>query len=561
MRDIHYHEAPHPPAERGDPGAGGSSIDGWEQLLQKTAPNALHNSKARFDPPKCDEDTRVEVTSELMEWLQDRSAPQRLLCMTGAAGSGKSCLQQTAAEKCGSSNILAASFFLSAQDATRNTIDPIIPTIAYQLGRENSTLKRFIKTAIEKDSLIFHQSLVAQMTALIVRPVEDLGATGADLKSLPYVILIDGLDEAKGEDRQAELLTAIRQCLLTPDLPFRIFIASRPEWAIYTALQPGGHLRDMAYRIQLSDKYNASADMRRYLQRRFEAIGVRINDPHWFSQANIETLVKAGSGQFIYVATVYKYISARRTTPRARLDAVLTWTPREGQTIRPFEALDVLYHSILSDAKEAYEAVDTHEGRDFVLLFRVYHVNIGGFQTSGTTSQYPEDLLSVLLCSEAQAEETLISDLRSLVALKMDERGKTRLHLYHKSFSDFLEEPSRAKDLFVPESRVYVHLAKCMMRYIIECPLNFNSLPTKWEDVSLSELHRHCLWCAVRDLPRFLANRMVTALDDEVVGFTQKGGWQKVDKVFLLDRDPEAAAVIKKLSTKWEQCLKRMRGY
>ena len=109
--------------------------------MEKTATNALHNSSARFDAPKCDEDTRVEVTNELMEWMQDRTAPQRLLCMTGAAGSGKSCLQQTAAEKCGSSEILAASFFLSAQDATRNTIDPVIPTIAYQLGRENSTLK------------------------------------------------------------------------------------------------------------------------------------------------------------------------------------------------------------------------------------------------------------------------------------------------------------------------------------------------------------------------------------------------------------------------------------
>ena len=40
---------------------------GWELLVEKTAPNALYNSNSRFDPPKCDEDTRVEVIEELMD--------------------------------------------------------------------------------------------------------------------------------------------------------------------------------------------------------------------------------------------------------------------------------------------------------------------------------------------------------------------------------------------------------------------------------------------------------------------------------------------------------------
>jgi hypothetical protein len=455
------------------------SDTGWELLMGHTAPNALHNSHARFDAPKCDEDTRVGVTNELMEWTEDRNAPQRLLCMTGAAGSGKSCLQQTAAEKCGKSNILGASFFLSATDPTRNTVDPVIPTIAYQLGRRNKSLKSVIKATIEEDPLIFDQSLEAQTTALIAGPVKDLRDAGADLRSLPFVILIDGLDEAQGEDRQAELLTAIRRCLLVDNLPFRIFIASRPELAIHTALQPGGHLCDMAYHIQLSDKYDATADMRRYLRRRFEDIGLRINNPKWFSEDNIETLVQAGSGQFIYVAVVYKYISNPRTSPAARLKIILTWTPREGQATRPFEMLDRLYTNILLDAKNAYEAVDSHHGRDFLLLFRMYHVEITGFMLHAEIARsvsFVADVLSALLSLEPQGEETLISDLRCLVAFKPGRwQNQLRLHMYHKSFSDFLEEPSRAKDLFVPESRVYTHLAKCLTQHIIKCPLDLDS--------------------------------------------------------------------------------------
>ncbi|KAJ2929199.1 hypothetical protein H1R20_g7896, partial [Candolleomyces eurysporus] len=360
-------------------------LPGWKLLLENTSPNALHDSAARYDPPKCDEDTRVEVTGEIMDWIKDRGGPQRLLCMTGAAGSGKSALLQTTAEICQKSGTLACTYFFSASDPTRNTIEQVIPTIAYQLGRTNDTLRRWIKAAVESDPLIFSKSLRTQMSTLIVAPSQQCQGMGMNLTTLPYAILIDGLDECTGEDRQAELLTAIKEGLLITGLSFRIFIASRPEWAIRTALEPGGHLCKVAYHIQLSDQYDASADMCRYLQRRFEDIGLRISDSHWFAQNDIDTLVEAASGQFIYVATVYKYVSERRASPAERLKAVLTWTPHAGQIARPFETLDVLYTKILSAAKKAYEAVDTHHGRDFLLLFRAHHINHSGIKTNVAT--------------------------------------------------------------------------------------------------------------------------------------------------------------------------------
>jgi hypothetical protein len=450
---------------------------GWELLLKKTAPNALHNSSARYDAPKCDEDTRVEVTSEIMGCIEDRDSPQpRLLCMTGAAGSGKSALQQTVSIKCNKCNIPAASFFFSATDPSRNTVEAVIPTIAYQLGRRNPLLKHQIKNAVEDEPLIFSQSLEAQMVGLIVEPLGHLKDMGFSICSPPYAILIDGLDECNGEDRQAELLTAIRRCLLADDLPFRIFIASRPEWAIRTALEAGGHLYKVAYHIQLSDQYDASADMVRYLRRRFEGIGLHIGDPQWFTEDNIKTLVAAASGQFIYVATVYKYISERRASPMQRLMIVLTWTPHEAQIARPFQALDVLYTNILLAAKKAYEAVDTHSGRDFLMLVKAHHINTRHDTTYGVTRDYTADFFSEhWLGLEARAEESLISDLHSLVALERDSRGNSRLRLYHKSFSDFLDEESRAKDLFVSNARVYMHIAKYFMRCIIECQLDSDS--------------------------------------------------------------------------------------
>ncbi|RXW15557.1 hypothetical protein EST38_g10295 [Candolleomyces aberdarensis] len=600
MGDIQYFEASHVSVHTGGI-VGDRSIDGgWELLLRNAAPNALPNSSARYDAPKCDEDTRVEVTAEIMGWIEDRNAPQRLLCMTGVAGSGKSALQQTIAERCANPDIVAATFFFSSTDPTRNKASTVAATIAYQLGLKHPLFQSAIAAAVKHDPLIFSQSLQSQMDGLIVRPFKNLRRRKEiDVDAFPYAILIDGLDECKGEpnvtagpthvdvddrhqaeDRQAELLAAIKHCLLDKDLLFRVFITSRPEWAIRTALEPRGYLREVAYHIQLSDQYDASADMGRYLRRRFEDIGLRIDDSEWFSEADIETLVRAASGQFIYVATVYKYISERRASPVERLKIVLTWTPREGQATRPFEALDRLYTNILLAAKNAYEAVDSHHGRDFLLFFRAHHISGRGFRLSTPfiSLHVPTEVLSTLLGLGTRAEDGLVSDLRSLVTFERSQGGFLNLHLYHKSFSDFLDEETRAKDLFVPQSRVVTHLAKCCIQHIIECPLDFGSLPAKWDELPLSVLRRSSLKETVEDLPLFLDSAPALT-DDEIVGFTRNGGWQKInnllpllyrsggwffdqfeDWIRFLDRfagdlkarKPEVATVISEFVEKWK---------
>ncbi|KAJ2913689.1 hypothetical protein MD484_g6721, partial [Candolleomyces efflorescens] len=272
-------------------------LTGWDMLLKNTAPNALHDSNARYDPPKCDEDTRTEVLAEIMGWMEDDESPRRLLLMTGAAGSGKSALQQTTAERCVQKNTLAATFFLSSIDPTRNNAKPVIPTIAYQLGLRNKNLKGRIKEAIEGDPLIFSRSLKSQITSLIVDPCRSLRKH--NLRALPSAILIDGLDECSGEDRQAELLNALEEFVLCDALPFRIFIASRPELAVRKMLDLGGGPHEVVYHIQLSDKYDATEDIRRYLWRRLRDIGRRSDDTRarshlWPTHEDIELLFAGG---------------------------------------------------------------------------------------------------------------------------------------------------------------------------------------------------------------------------------------------------------------------------
>ncbi|KAJ2927794.1 hypothetical protein H1R20_g9296, partial [Candolleomyces eurysporus] len=590
MGDLNHFDAPNATHVTHNTVVTSASIDGWEILQKHTAPNALHNSRARYDAPKCDEDTRIEVVSELMGWIKDCGHPQRLLCMTGAAGSGKSALQQSVAECCAKDNILGAAYFISAADPSRNTASTVVPTIAYQLGLNHPTLQRLIAAAVEHDPLIFSRSLETQMNVLVVRPFENLRSEEYDISTFPYAILIDGLDECqdepsismelgrveakyKAEDRQAELLAATKNSLLNNNLPFRIFIASRPELPIRTALGPTGSLHGLAYHMQLSDQYDATEDMRRYLWRRFQDIGLRILQPYWFTEGDIETLVQAASGQFVYVATVFKYVSERRASPVHMLKTVLNWTP--GQATRPFEALDMLYTNILLNAKEAYEAVDAHGGRDFLLLFRMFQMN-----ARGDFALFSPGILSALLDLESSALEILTLDLRSLVCLKEGWSGNMELTVYHKSLSDFMDQASRAQDLYVPYSRVYTHLAKCCMQWIIKSP-EPPSLPDSWEDMSASE---QCLITAIAQL---IFLKFAVAIDNEIVDFTHNGGWHKINTVLskpsglglifsggtltralpwverlgdaadnLKKCRPEAAAIMSKYLEKWKHFIK-----
>ncbi|KAF6753114.1 hypothetical protein DFP72DRAFT_436419 [Ephemerocybe angulata] len=505
LENFSYHEAPQ---------RGASTLDwerGWDDLVKLTRPNALYDSDARFDPPRCDEDTRLEVTKEVMNWITDREAPTRLLCMTGAAGAGKSALQQTIAERCLSMGILASAFFFWKTDGTRNSLTGVIPTIAYQLGLKHPALRKLIGNAVAHDPMIFRRSVAARMKALVAEPVKAFMASHADedARNFPYALLIDGLDECE-EECQAELLDVIKaEFLDNHNTPFRIYISSRPEWAIRTALKSS--LAGLAYLIPLSDKYDASEDIRRFLRRRLREIGLRSGDPRaqlhgtWPTEEDIEFLVKAASGQFIYAAIVVKYISERPSSPVDRLRVVLTWKPAPGQRAAPFAMLDLLYTNILSTANAAFESIDTNDPDDFLVLLLAYQGGRGSLLAENL------DAVDRLLNYPEKMHEVVLSDLRSVVYVT-----DKKLQHYHKSFEDFFDSKLRAKKLYISSRRMYAFLltrildnieiqgvnGKYLARLIESLASILKSIPLNIQSVEemaslLLDFTRHGVWATL----------------------------------------------------------------
>jgi hypothetical protein len=63
------------------------------------------------------------------------------------------------AEMCEQEMILLASFFLSRNDPSRSTANPLIATIAYQITLNLPDVRNAVLEAIERDPLIFSKSL------------------------------------------------------------------------------------------------------------------------------------------------------------------------------------------------------------------------------------------------------------------------------------------------------------------------------------------------------------------------------------------------------------------
>lgn len=412
-----------------------------------------------------------------MGWIEDPVRPTRLLCLTGAAGAGKSALQQTIAERCSDKKILAAAFFFSASDYTRNNLSKVVPTMAYQIAQKDASFRATMAESVEQDPLIFDKSLRTQFDSLIVRPWAAAYGAGEATQPSPQVVLLDGLDECLDTQRQGELLMAIKDVLLcNPHLPLRIVLSSRPEWPIRTALDPSGYLQHLAYHIRLSDEYDATADIRLMLWRRLKDIGIRRGDPRalaglWPTNDDIEQLVLAASGQFIYAATVVKYVAEVRGSPVDRLRVVLTWKPGQTQRARPFAALDLLYSNIVSTAKAAYEEVDTNE-YDFLSLLAIFDRERNGFHTIDK-SPTPVDYMEQALGLPDGTYHIVLSDLHALIR-----RNGTTYTFYHRSFSEWLGSRDRAGALAVSwtvaDADATRHILRCIRQHKyaqVECSL------------------------------------------------------------------------------------------
>ena len=413
-------------------------------------PDALEQSNRQCHP-----NTRLAVLKDILSWVEDDKSETQVLWLHGPAGAGKTAIGHSVAEQ--AKQQFAAGFFFSRTEAGRNHDKCLIATISYQLLASIPGARPFIVTAVTKDPLIFLRSLNSQIKHLIIEPLNQMHAESHHPH--PKLLLIDGLDECFPTGSQKNILTAIHTALQQGHFPFRVLICSRAEPDIREVFE--SELSKLTYRISLDDKkYEPDQDIALYLRSKFSDIGRKLRYkrgvmsssplPSWPSEKVIQTLVSKASGQFIYAATVIRYIDVHDERPDDRLKIVLGLSG--SQSSKPFDELDRFYRKIFSAIKDIHVSLTSRL--------------LGTILTLKTPLSI-DSLENLLGLREGDAEPALCY-LHSVVRLpdSNTEGPHTGVGLYHASLGDFLFDSDRAGVYHIKMESAHATLTESCLRIL-----------------------------------------------------------------------------------------------
>ncbi|KAF8811000.1 hypothetical protein BYT27DRAFT_7090460 [Phlegmacium glaucopus] len=442
--------------------SGGSFVNitrkkGIDILRKHIALGAFHNSAERYDPPKCHPQTRVAVIQAIVDWIEDGQKTSFIKWLYGPAGAGKSAIAQEIAELYHKSERLAASFFWSRNVAGRNNEERLVASLAYQLLIAIPQIRGYVEEVIEKDPSILSRSLATQMESLIAEPL--VKVFGHDQQrpvdsELPKLIILDGLDECGTAESQRYILKVISDSILRFSIPLFFLICSRPEQAIRDSFNDQ-HLLELTVRLTLDEKYHPDDDIRLFLVESFESVkrshALKSRLPcDWPITEDIDQLVSKSSGQFIYAATVVKFVRSPRRRPCEQLKIILGINATGNET--PFAELDVLYCQIFSMVEDLPRALE--------ILSLLYLIDdIRAFGSSAC-------MIETILCCAPGDLQLILIDLHSVLDVPDMEDDNGDLHALHASLEDFLMDPARSGDLFIDRGKAHAQIARHFLRYI-----------------------------------------------------------------------------------------------
>ncbi|KAF5329622.1 hypothetical protein D9619_009228 [Psilocybe cf. subviscida] len=416
------------------PGDGVS--DSLKPLYKRVAPNAILNAGGRADEVKCYPGTREEVIDLTERWMEGKDGVAHgMMWLSGPAGAGKSAIMQTVAERCQERGIQAANFFFFRSDPTRSTARPLVATLLHQIFKIYPPARQAVASALSNDPILFDASIQNQFNQLLAPVLHDIPQPVEFPARRPIVLFIDGLDECDSEQKssQRQIVQALDYLLTQNNCPFLALVASRAEPHITMAFR---ELASPVKSIFLDEQYQPEKDIRAFVTGEFARIKnshhlAHMLSDHWPSDEDVEAIVKKSSGQFIYAATVMRYIANSSASPKLSLEMV-----QEIQvpvaTNSPFVHLDAIYKYILSQA-ENREAVMDLLSIDLL------------FQTLEDIEYSLDDIL--LIYNSRYTPEFLHSCVSDLTAIL--KFNALNLKFFHASLPDFLKDKLRAGEYYI----------------------------------------------------------------------------------------------------------------
>jgi len=371
----------------------------------------------------CLKGTRESVLDEIEVWTKDFDKPC-VYWLNGLAGTGKSTIAQTIAERVFADGRLGASFFCSRDFSDRSNLHFIFPTLAVQLARRYTRFRSIFIPLVQSDPDIAHESLFNQMKKLIVEPLKK--------SAISMVIVIDALDECKDDEPASAILSVLGQ--FVSQIPkVKFLITGRPE----PRIREGFRLHLPAETTDVFVLHNVEPnlvnnDIRLFFKQSFlEITNRRSGLDGWPTGEQVECVCERAAGLFVYAVATVKFVDHKNGNPKRQLDRLLRSpdSSREGKIkFKADTTLDSLYTSIL---QEAFDGNDPEHDRTTRSVLGAVVL---------TTNPLSPSAIATLLGFDIEDVLPLLSSVGSLL-LQGDTGSPVRP--FHKSFPDFIIDPTR----------------------------------------------------------------------------------------------------------------------
>ncbi|KAH7096315.1 hypothetical protein BKA62DRAFT_662904, partial [Auriculariales sp. MPI-PUGE-AT-0066] len=282
-------------------------------MLEKLDPVISGTAQGRDAPSGCMEDTREQLLRDIIEWVNNPTGPC-VFWLSGLAGTGKTAVTRSVADRLAQAGIIVVSFFISRHSGRRNSLYDIVHTLAFELARVHETARAIIIKALERDARLNQLNIDEQVNRLIFEP---LCAIFAASRNGPIVLVLDALDECNdpaalvGDGCLAKLIPAL--CGPTGTGKVKLFLTSRPLATIGEELEP--FIDRLGREVRLHE-IPTTDDIRTYLDRSLHDIRqIRKLPANWPSAIDLNSLVHRAGSLFIYAATVIRHIKEDEYAP------------------------------------------------------------------------------------------------------------------------------------------------------------------------------------------------------------------------------------------------------
>jgi hypothetical protein len=133
--------------------------------------------------------TREQLLANIYEWFQNTEPScERVFWLNGLAGTGKTTVARTIADRAHAQGRLAAAFFFSRNIGATRAPSTIIPTLVYQLAQYQPWFRSHICSAIASDKDVRDRAIATQSRSLL----NDLSTL--NVPNGPLLVVLDALD-------------------------------------------------------------------------------------------------------------------------------------------------------------------------------------------------------------------------------------------------------------------------------------------------------------------------------------------------------------------------------